>query len=79
MSTHSYSCSVCGGEFTCNDDCYALTVGAGCHGSGPKVAFCSVECFQELKRLMANRWAICERIAKEGGEFTPKFAAHFLK
>lgn len=76
MSTHRTRCAVCEEDVYCSSPVHALGVG-GLQGEGgcenpPYIEFCSVECFVELERRLAeNR----KRLEKEDPKFLPPRAA----
>lgn len=58
MSTHITHCIVCESDVSCCDEVHALGCG-GPNGAGgckrePFIEFCSIECFEELERRMAE-------------------------
>lgn len=64
MSTHYSDCVVCGAQTSCAEDEHVLGCGdGGCYGDGPRIEFCSVACFLELRRRMNDR----EQVARELG------------
>jgi hypothetical protein len=58
MSTHMSKCCVCGKQTACCNDTHALGCGSACHERGPKIEFCSLECFYDLKHRMEERLII---------------------
>lgn len=66
MATHRVPCVVCGEYAYCSNDTHALGCGeGGCYDPGPKIEFCSEECFRDLHARMQRRWEIYCDLQKE--------------
>jgi hypothetical protein len=61
VSTHYADCIVCGKRVMCSSDTHALGCGACCGDTGQRIEFCSLECFEDLERIMIER----KRVYKE--------------
>ena len=49
MTTHRYSCAVCGKNTYCSADEHVLGLTVdGCYGTEPKIEFCSIDCMLDL-------------------------------
>jgi hypothetical protein len=57
MATHQTVCAVCGADACCTSDEHILGVGGGC-GDKRAVEFCSVACFNALRKKLRTRAAI---------------------
>lgn len=66
MSTHVTKCVVCGEKCYCCNDEHALGCGEGCSNLQHTIEFCSVECFHDLEKRMAERWKIYQEVIGEG-------------
>lgn len=63
MGTHRFHCVVCRRETLCTSASYALGCSGGCDSTEPRIAFCSLDCFEELARRMRERTAIALELA----------------
>lgn len=67
MGTHYGTCLVCGAGTNCNQPAHCVGVGGNCWNEpGPKIEFCSLECFLELSARMWERFRIAEIVAWNG-------------
>ena len=74
MVTHVTVCVVCEDDVFCSSDTHALGCGeGGCDSPGPKIEFCSEQCFRDLYARMLERWKIyCEiRREESDGDILP--------
>lgn len=65
MSTHTGKCVVCSEVIYCSSDSHVLGAGRGCYCDGDvegQIEFCSLECFCELQKSMAERLEIAKEL-----------------
>jgi hypothetical protein len=62
MPTHLDRCAWCAEPTACCNDEHALGFGACCGDDGPRMSFCSVECFVTVRRGIEQRARVAHEL-----------------